>query len=52
MPGFGSSDCRCTSHLIYFPALPQFETFRRKLEERGYAAIKTSPNDFMLRMED
>ncbi len=52
IPGFGSSDCRCPSHLIYFPAPPPFELFRRMLEERGYGAIKASPHDFMLRMED
>jgi Uri superfamily endonuclease len=35
VPGFGSSDCRCTSHLTYFPAAPSFEIFRQKLQENG-----------------
>ena len=33
--GFGSSDCRCTTHLTYFSAAPPFELFRRKLVENG-----------------
>ena len=52
IPGFGSSDCRCPSHLIYFPTPPSFELFRQLLEERGYGAIRTSTHDFMSRMED
>ncbi|MFQ5934004.1 MAG: DUF123 domain-containing protein [Dehalococcoidia bacterium] len=31
--GFGSSDCRCPSHLIYFPVQPSLEMFRRRLPE-------------------
>ena len=27
-PGFGSSDCRCPSHLIYLPTPPAFDLFR------------------------
>ncbi len=34
-PGFGSSDCRCRSHLIFFPAPPSFSLFRDKLKEQG-----------------
>jgi Uri superfamily endonuclease len=33
--GFGSSDCRCTTHLTYFSAAPPFEIFRQKLQEKG-----------------
>lgn len=29
--GFGSSGCRCRSHLAYFPSLPSFEAFRNRL---------------------
>ncbi len=29
--GFGSSDCRCSSHLVHLPVLPSFQRFRRKL---------------------
>ncbi len=31
IPGFGSSDCRCRSHLVYYPSPPEFELFRDKL---------------------
>lgn len=27
-PGFGSSDCRCPSHLFYFAAVPSFGSFQ------------------------
>ena len=30
-PGFGSSDCRCPSHLIYFPDQPTSTAFRHEL---------------------
>jgi len=52
IPGFGSSDCRCPAHLVYFPAPPSFELFRHMLEERGYGAIKASPIDFKRRLLD
>ena len=29
--GFGSSDCRCQSHLIHYPERPSFELFQEKL---------------------
>ncbi len=29
--GFGSSDCRCLSHLVYLPQRPSVEGFRRRL---------------------
>jgi Uri superfamily endonuclease len=45
-PGFGSSDCRCTAHLMHFPSLPSFELFRRLLKERGNIAQKASPLEF------
>ena len=28
VPGFGSSDCRCLSHLIYYSSQPSFKLFR------------------------
>ena len=28
VPGFGSSDCRCPSHLIYLARKPSYEEFR------------------------
>ena len=33
--GFGSSDCRCRTHLTYFPTMPSFDSFRLKLRNRG-----------------
>jgi len=33
--GFGSSGCGCVSHLVYFPAPPSFEEFRRRLGDGG-----------------
>ena len=35
VPGFGSSDCRCPSHLTHFPSPPPFGLFEQKLKERG-----------------
>jgi len=31
LPGFGSSDCRCRSHLVYYHSPPAFELFHDKL---------------------
>ena len=31
--GFGSSDCRCPAHLIYFSARPNREQFQRALQK-------------------
>ncbi len=33
--GFGSSGCRCRSHLVYYPSAPSFEGFRQELGENG-----------------
>lgn len=35
IPGFGSSDCHCRSHLIYFPWPPSFATFVARLQDLG-----------------
>ena len=35
IPGFGSSDCRCRTHLTYFLATPSFDSFRQEVENRG-----------------
>ena len=29
-PGFGSSDCRCKTHLVYFATQPAVDRFRRR----------------------
>jgi len=33
-PGFGSSDCRCGTHLFHFKRKPGIKTFRRKISVR------------------
>ena len=35
IPGFGSSDCRCRTHLTHFSFMPSFKSFRVKLRDRG-----------------
>ena len=39
LPGFGSSDCDCDSHLLFFSNIPSFNGFRtrayRDLDSRG-----------------
>lgn len=47
VPGFGSSDCRCPSHLIYSPIMPSFELFRQMLEGQSYRAQKAPPLSFL-----
>ena len=34
--GFGSSDCCCRSHLLYFKIKPSLKPFREKLRDRGF----------------
>ena len=33
--GFGASDCRCSTHLTYFPTAPSFGLFKRKLSQNN-----------------
>lgn len=33
--GFGSSDCRCRTHLTYFLTTPSFDNFKRELKNLG-----------------
>jgi len=47
VPGFGSSDCRCPSHLVYFPVLPSFELFRHRVEGTGLELKKALPSRFV-----
>lgn len=35
IPGFGSSDCRCQTHLTHFSTTPSFDSFRQELKNRG-----------------
>jgi len=41
LPGFGSSDCRCISHLYFFSSRPSNNHFRRKIHAAvdGHARI-------------
>ena len=32
IPGFGSSDCHCPSHLVYFVSTPALAVFRKNLD--------------------
>ena len=43
LAGFGASDCRCTSHLIYFPRRPQRQLIQSVLHGAG-------PHDLSLKM--
>lgn len=40
--GFGASDCRCTSHLVYFPAPPAVAAFRRAVRNGGSPIERTT----------
>ena len=40
--GFGSSDCRCLAHLIYFSARPDREQFEQALQ--AWSAISHQPS--------
>ena len=40
-PGFGASDCRCSTHLVHFAALPDFESFAHAAE--GHI-LREAPN--------
>lgn len=45
VPGFGSSDCHCPSHLVALPRLPQRPAFRRHLRSMapGCRPIRSTP---------
>ena len=34
LPGFGSSDCRCLSHLFFYKSKPSGNHFRRKIRKK------------------
>ena len=40
VPGFGSSDCHCPSHLIYLARKPAYEEFTAKLPMSGETLAK------------
>jgi Uri superfamily endonuclease len=39
IPGFGSSDCRCRTHLTYFLTTPPFDSFRQELNNRVQSRV-------------
>jgi len=39
IPGFGASDCQCSSHLTYFPTIPSFNLFQQKLRQSGLSEV-------------
>jgi Uri superfamily endonuclease len=39
--GFGSSDCRCKTHLFFFARRPSFKEFRQRARRAPMAATKT-----------
>lgn len=43
-PGFGSSDCKCRSHLFYFQHYPRFSEFRGRV-------LKKFPEEVLRRWE-
>lgn len=47
VPGFGSSDCRCSSHLVWFPSPPSFELFRKALGDNGSQLKRATPSQFL-----
>ena len=44
--GFGSSDCRCRSHLIYCPRRPSFKNFVNLLGDAGRNVKRAQPAFF------
>jgi Uri superfamily endonuclease len=52
LAGFGSSDCRCASHLVYFDVSPTLDAFRRALRgseaARGTSRRPRAQNDAAL----
>jgi Uri superfamily endonuclease len=46
VPGFGSSDCRCPSHLIYLTRKPSYQEFTTKLlMVGGWGTISFCPTE-------
>jgi len=39
VPGFGSSDCRCYTHLTHFLTTPSLGDFRQKLRQRNLPQV-------------
>ncbi len=46
-PGFGSSDCRCSSHLVYYPSMPSFELFQQRLGTQGKMLGRSPAKGFL-----
>jgi len=39
IPGFGASDCRCSSHLTHFQVTPPLELFKHSLEQNNLPQV-------------
>ena len=39
IPGFGASDCQCSSHLTYFPGIPSFNLFEKTLKQSRLSEV-------------
>ena len=44
--GFGSSGCKCRSHLVYFKSKPSLKDFRRRLGKQGGDLKRATPEGF------
>jgi Uri superfamily endonuclease len=40
VPGFGSSDCRCYTHLTHFSTTPSLDSFREKTKQRNLPRVR------------
>ena len=47
LPGFGSSDCRCETHLYYFSFRPSVAAFRRKVHAAVVAHSRILIENFL-----
>lgn len=50
LPGFGSSDCRCRSHLFFYKSKPSGNYFRRKIRKSldGHAEFMIEQSEKLL----
>ena len=56
LEGFGSSDCRCRSHLFHFQALPSHRVFRQRLvrllvSPAATIAVKSAADELVQQLE-
>ena len=46
--GFGSSDCRCSTHLTYFPSVPPFATFEQEVVRNKLPHVQQRGSELMV----